>query len=382
MSCKKEDLTQGQPKYTLDFTYAFQGSSGNSAPATVNFECISTDVVNYLWDFGDNSYSTLQSPTHTYLSEGSYVVSLTTSYPGGGSLSKSKTISVDAPAPLIASFICSSDTTALGQSIQFTNTSQGATSYFWDFGNGSTSTATNPSVSYSTAGFYTVILTASNSITQQSDVFSKNIFVQNVIFPGLTQVSIAQLINQYQGTQLQFGYGNKISGTVISDRINSNISSSRNLIIWDGTNGILVRAQSPHNFNMGDKVVINLNTAILLNYFGNLELDSVPISNIQGDGIGQNYPPTIKTIGQILPQPGAYISTLVRINNVTISGSSNILSGTLTLNDGTGTMNLFTRTNASFANSAYPTSTVSITGILTIYNGQPQLEIRNLSDIQ
>lgn len=44
--------------------------------------------------------------------------------------------------------------------VSFTNLSQNATSYVWDFGNGQTSTVQNPSVNYTTGGTFTVTLTA------------------------------------------------------------------------------------------------------------------------------------------------------------------------------------------------------------------------------
>lgn len=50
----------------------------------------------------------------------------------------------------------------LNQSISFTNSSVGATAYYWDFGDGTTSTQTNPNHAYSTAGTYTVTLVSSN----------------------------------------------------------------------------------------------------------------------------------------------------------------------------------------------------------------------------
>ncbi|MEN1783621.1 MAG: PKD domain-containing protein [Bacteroidota bacterium] len=45
----------------------------------------------------------------------------------------------------------------------FTNTSQNATSYSWDFGDGNTSTAKDPVHTYATAGNFTVKLTATNA---------------------------------------------------------------------------------------------------------------------------------------------------------------------------------------------------------------------------
>ncbi len=57
--------------------------------------------------------------------------------------------------------------------VTFTNTSTGATSYGWDFGDGNSSTDENPLHTYADAGTYTVILTAetgSSSATHQESV--------------------------------------------------------------------------------------------------------------------------------------------------------------------------------------------------------------------
>jgi PKD repeat protein len=51
-----------------------------------------------------------------------------------------------------------------GLQVLFTNTSQRASSYLWDFGNGHTdTTSSNPSINYANPGIYTVTLKATNS---------------------------------------------------------------------------------------------------------------------------------------------------------------------------------------------------------------------------
>ncbi|MFT3978894.1 MAG: PKD domain-containing protein [Ferruginibacter sp.] len=70
-----------------------------------------------------------------------------------------------APVLPVANFTGTPVAVATGQSVTFTNSSTNATSYSWTFTGGSpaTSTATNPVVTYNTAGTYTVKLVATNA---------------------------------------------------------------------------------------------------------------------------------------------------------------------------------------------------------------------------
>lgn len=73
--------------------------------------------------------------------------------------------------------------------VTFTNKSLNATSYLWDFGNGESSTEENPSVSYDTAGLYTVTLTCTPVNDVHYNQLVKSVVV-NIKDPnaGLTQV--------------------------------------------------------------------------------------------------------------------------------------------------------------------------------------------------
>jgi hypothetical protein len=69
-----------------------------------------------------------------------------------------------APKAPKASFTASTTSGTAPLPVQFTDTSSGdPTSWAWDFGNGTTSTEQNPSVTYRAAGTYTVTMTASNA---------------------------------------------------------------------------------------------------------------------------------------------------------------------------------------------------------------------------
>lgn len=65
--------------------------------------------------------------------------------------------------------------------VDFTSESQDITSLLWDFGDGNTSTATNPSHTYAVRGDYTVTLIATNSTTGcTDDTISKLIYIRNI----------------------------------------------------------------------------------------------------------------------------------------------------------------------------------------------------------
>ena len=61
-----------------------------------------------------------------------------------------------------AQFTFSPTSAMVYEEVQFTNRSTDADSYLWDFGGGNTTTEANPLVTFTTAGEYTVRLTATN----------------------------------------------------------------------------------------------------------------------------------------------------------------------------------------------------------------------------
>jgi PKD repeat protein len=114
------------------------------------------------WDFGDGAgASTLQNPSHTYASPGTYFVTLTVSTDCAASLPVTKTVRVDAIPT--AGFVSSSPQ-CLGADTCFTDISTNdPAEWFWDFGDGvGTSTEQNPCYTYILAGNYAVTLLAKN----------------------------------------------------------------------------------------------------------------------------------------------------------------------------------------------------------------------------
>lgn len=127
---------------------------------TVSFADASTgSQLTWNWDFGDGSTSTTQNPTHTYACPGDYTVRLVVGS-FGPCTSREALANVTVNGNPKADFYAVSN----GSTVTLTNTSTGnITGYSWDFGDGGTSTATNPTRTYACPGYYWVQLTATSA---------------------------------------------------------------------------------------------------------------------------------------------------------------------------------------------------------------------------
>jgi PKD repeat protein len=86
-----------------------------------------------------------------------------TIYNGEGFLADSERIFVSSPAEVIANFtIASGNSAEINDAVLFTNTSSGADSYNWSFGDSTFETLSNPNHTYTATGTYAVTLTAMN----------------------------------------------------------------------------------------------------------------------------------------------------------------------------------------------------------------------------
>ena len=149
------------------------------AELNVQFSDASTGTITgWLWDFGTGDQSTSQNPGYQYTAAGTYTVSLTVTGPGGqDTLTLTDEIVVsDVPE---AGFTRSASTVAFGAAVDFTDTSTGDPyQWFWDFGDGETSNARNPSHVFTAPGAYQVMLVATNACGADTLVDPGSLIVQ------------------------------------------------------------------------------------------------------------------------------------------------------------------------------------------------------------
>ena len=119
-------------------------------------------VVSYAWNFGDGTTSTLANPTHVFAA-GLYDIQLITTTAGGCRDTVIKVGGIRASSKPQALFSATPRVVCAFNTVQFTNQSTGnVTGWLWLFGDGSTSTESNPGHAYEDTGFFIVTLIIDN----------------------------------------------------------------------------------------------------------------------------------------------------------------------------------------------------------------------------
>ncbi len=142
------------------------------APFAVKFTDASTNFpTSWLWEFGDGHTSTERNPVHVFDVAGTYLINLTaTNSAGSNKVSNATPIVVNPTAKPLNAFTATPASGNAPLDVTFKDVSGSdathspATSWLWNFGDLTTSTAQNPPVhTYTGAGTYTVTFTTTNA---------------------------------------------------------------------------------------------------------------------------------------------------------------------------------------------------------------------------
>jgi len=156
------DMIEVWPSFWADFTF---DTVCLGLSTQFRDTLLSSDIVpeSWYWDFGDGSTSTQQHPQHTFSNFGNFSVLHSVTDTNGCIATRTHLVKVFA----LPDIDFDATTECIGDSTAFTNLSQAnadsISSYFWDFGDGSTSNRENPKHLYLNSGNYDVALSITNS---------------------------------------------------------------------------------------------------------------------------------------------------------------------------------------------------------------------------
>ncbi|MBT8203014.1 MAG: S8 family serine peptidase [Acidimicrobiia bacterium] len=159
-------------------------------------------IATYAWDFGDVNTGTGVTPTHIYVTAGTYTVELTVTSNDGGTDTTTVSVLVEAPPvnqPPTAVIVEPVDCTDLTCTFDGSGSGDdsGIATYAWDFGDGNTTTGVAPTHAYATAGTYSVGLTVTSN---DGGTDSTAVSVTVTESSGPTQMTTAVAGFTYDGT--------------------------------------------------------------------------------------------------------------------------------------------------------------------------------------
>ncbi|HEV3484049.1 MAG TPA: PKD domain-containing protein, partial [Vicinamibacterales bacterium] len=182
----------------LSANFSVSPSSGTANVTTFAFSDLSTGTVSSrTWNFGDGTSSSAANPTHVYTRAGTFTITLTVN---GGGASSQFSRSVFVTAPLASAFSYSPANPTTNDTISFSDESTGGvTSWFWVFGDGSTSSDQNPKKRYPIPGTYSVTLTVNRNSEAATAFKSITVAAPAPVTPAATYRSLVSAAAQQAG---------------------------------------------------------------------------------------------------------------------------------------------------------------------------------------
>ncbi len=198
------------------FTSVSQNGCGD---LTIFFEDTSSGppATSISWDFGDNTSSNDATPIHTYAAVDCYDVTLTRTV-NGCVISTTEQVCITNSENLDVSYVVTSGVTescTIPFTVSFDGQSSDAISWFWDFGDNTTSTEENPTHTYTELGSYPVSLTIEDALGCTKTVSLETIELQEIL-PKL-------------------GFGKIKDCAPISVTLNENSASTAPIVAWNWT---------------------------------------------------------------------------------------------------------------------------------------------------
>ncbi|WP_316807562.1 PKD domain-containing protein [Pedobacter agri] len=183
------------------------------APLKVDFYNNTKGANTFVYDFGDGSTKVTNGApevvTHTFAKAGKYTITL---HASNGCSNASTTEEIEVLEQPVVSFTADKTSGCDGMVVKFKNSSLNAIGYVWDFGDGTTSNAIEPTHTFSGSGkSFTVTLTATNTLGCTNAVSIPNYI--NTVNPPVATFSVSPG-NELSIPNYTFGFKDLSTGAV------------------------------------------------------------------------------------------------------------------------------------------------------------------------
>lgn len=163
---------------------------------------VSINANQYLWDFGDSTFSSLFEPLHSYDSSGTFNITLIATNDTACISSDTvfKTVEIVVKFDNEINLAIDTACTFLTTQFETTNNSLNNETYLWDFGDGTITTTENPFHIYNTPGTYTItLITTDSSYCNITDTaIASAVIIPNDVIANFEIDSSYQLFEEIQ----------------------------------------------------------------------------------------------------------------------------------------------------------------------------------------
>jgi PKD repeat protein len=243
------------------------------APLAVVFSSAGTtdpegQPLTYSWNFGDGTTSTSANPSHTYTAAGSYTAQLTASDGTTNAISSTLNITVSAAQTnqtlvAVASATPTSGTAPLDVTFSSAGSSNprgAALTYYWNFGDGTTSTNAYPNHTYSAGHIPT----------------AGNFLVQLTVSDGTNMTTASNVTVNVAGVVAAYGFEATNGNAVVNDATGSIDATNSNATL------VLGKFGSALAFN-GTNSVVSVNNSMVSALASNMTIEAWVIPSTVGN---------------------------------------------------------------------------------------------------
>jgi gliding motility-associated-like protein len=163
IGCKDTFTRPSYIKVNKPFAFFYADNVHPCAGTTVTFTNMTAGITGSSWLFGDGGSSTAISPTHVYTAAGTYTIRLAVTDTLGCHDTAVYAAYLNVTKPHAAFAMDDTFNVCPPLTANFVNTSTGATSYVWNFGDGNASVVPSPTNIYVAPGMYNARLIATDA---------------------------------------------------------------------------------------------------------------------------------------------------------------------------------------------------------------------------
>lgn len=197
-----------------------------------------------------------------------------------------------------------------------------------------------------------------------------------------TPATISHLRKVQLTDGLKFG-PTSIRGIITSDKESGNIDDNFIVVQEEGRDAaILVELSQPNTLDLHTEVLLNLEGSTLLEENGELRIKNINAAQVTPTGRTLSITPKSTSLSSVTAEARYWGPVLVRLENLSLTGTGELMNGLVTLSDGITELHTLFRNSSTFSTEELPEVAQTFIGVVRVEGDRIYVNPRNLDDVQ